>query len=212
MSYDLEEQEKLDLLKAWWARYSMLIVTLVAVVLLASGSWWGWQAYQAYEAKQAMGYFEALDDAARLGGPDSAVRIKAAAATLRSKYPESGYAARAALVAAQALQQQEDMQGAREQLSWLAQQSHHVSLQPVARLHLAALLLDQHEYDEALAQLEDAPAAFAALFADRRGDIFQAKNQHEQARMAWQNAINNLPTDHTLTQIIQLKLDALAGT
>ena len=35
---------------------------------LAWGGWWGAKAYQSHKANQAMGYFEALEDAARLGG------------------------------------------------------------------------------------------------------------------------------------------------
>ncbi|KAG1316595.1 hypothetical protein G6F63_016008 [Rhizopus arrhizus] len=67
MAYDLEEQEKLDAIKAWWARYGTLVVTLFAVVALSWGGWWGWKAYESHRANQAMGYFEALEDAARLG-------------------------------------------------------------------------------------------------------------------------------------------------
>ncbi|MFQ6710724.1 tetratricopeptide repeat protein, partial [Bordetella pertussis] len=81
MAYDLEEQEKLDAIRAWWARYGTLILTLATLVVLAWGGWSGWKAYQNYRANQAMGYFEALEDAARLGGADAATRIKAAAAT-----------------------------------------------------------------------------------------------------------------------------------
>jgi predicted negative regulator of RcsB-dependent stress response len=211
MAYDLEEQEKFDAIKAWWGRYGMLVVTLAAVVALIWGSVWSWKAYQTHRANQAMGYFEALEDAARLGGPDSAVRIKMAAATLRSEYPTTGYAARGALVAAQALQAQNDAQGAREQLEWLAQAPNHLVLQPIARLHLAALLLDQKQYEAALAQLENAPAAFGPLFADRRGDVLQAQGQEEQARAAWESAIKGLPADDAFAQIIQLKIDALNG-
>ena len=60
-----------------------------------------------------MSYFEALEDAARLGTADSVVRIKTAAATLREQYGSTGYAARGALVAAQALLIQKDTDGAR---------------------------------------------------------------------------------------------------
>jgi len=211
MAYDLEEQEQLDAIKAWWARYGMLIIALAAVVALAWGIGWSWKAYQAHRANQAMGYFEALEDAVQLGGPDSPARIKKAAVTLRSEYPTTGYAARGALVAAQALQAQSDLQGAREQLEWLVQQSYHAALQPVARLHLAGLLLDQKQYEAALAQLNNAPEAFAALFADRRGDVLQAQGQRELARAAWQSAIKGLPANDSFAQIIQLKLDALAG-
>lgn len=211
MAYDLEEQEQLDAIKAWWARYGTLVMVLVAAVALAWGGWWGAKAYQAHKANQAMGYFEALEDAARLGGADSAVRIKAAAATLRDQYGSTGYAARGALVAAQALQAQNDIDGARQQLEWLAGQPKNPSMQAVARLRLAGLLLDQKQYDAALGQLNNAPAAFAALFADRRGDILAAQGKREEARAAWQSAIDGLGTANPLTQVVQLKLDALSG-
>lgn len=211
MAYDLEEQEKLDAIKAWWARYGTLVFTLVAVVALAWGGWWSWKAYESHRANQAMGYFEALEDAARLGGADSSVRIKAAAATLREQYPATGYAARGALVAATALQAQKDEAGAREQLEWLAAQGKNPPMQAVARLRLAGMLLDQKQYDAALAQLNNPPAAFAALFADRRGDVLAAQGKHDEARSAWQKAIDGLGTANPLTQVVQLKLDALSG-
>jgi predicted negative regulator of RcsB-dependent stress response len=211
MAYDLEEQEKLDAIKAWWARYGTLVVTLAAAVALAWGGWWSWKAYQAHRANQAMGYFEALEDAARLGGADAAVRIKTAAATLRDEYPATGYATRGALVAAQALQAQKDDAGAREQLEWLAAQGKTPSMQAVARLRLAGMMLDQKQYDAALAQLNSPPPAFAALYADRRGDILAAQGKREEARAAWQSAIDGLGTTNPLTQVVQLKLDALSG-
>ena len=211
MAYDLEEQEKLDAIRAWWARYGTLILTLATLVVLAWGGWSGWKAYQNYRANQAMGYFEALEDAARLGGADAATRIKAAAATLRSDYPATGYAGRGVLIAAQALQSQQDVDGAREQLEWLAAQAKQPALQPVARLRLAGILLDQKQYDAVLAQLNNPPASFAALFADRRGDVLAAQGKRDEARAAWQSAIDGLGTSNPLTQVVQLKLDALSG-
>jgi predicted negative regulator of RcsB-dependent stress response len=211
MAYDLEEQEKLDALRAWWARYGMLVAIVVAVAVLAWGGWTGWQAYRGHVSRQAMGYFEALEDATRLGGADGAARIKAAASTLRQDYPNTGYAARGVLVAAQALQAQNDLQGAREQLEWLAAQAKQPALRPVAKLRLAGLLLDQKQYDAALAQLQDPPPAFAALFADRRGDILAAQGKVQEARAAWQSAIDGLGTANALTPVVRLKLDALSG-
>lgn len=211
MAYDLEEQEKLDAIKAWWARWGTLLLGVATVIVLAWGGHSGWKAYQGYEANKAMGYFEALEDAARLGGADSAGRIKAAADTLRKDYPATGYAGRGALVAATALAAQKDTEGAREQLEWLAAQDKQPGLQPVARLRLAGLLLDQKQYDAALAQLNNPPASFAALYADRRGDILAAQGKRDEARTAWQQAVDGLGTANPLTQAVQLKLDALTG-
>jgi predicted negative regulator of RcsB-dependent stress response len=215
MAYDLEEQEKLDALKAWWDRYGTLTLSVITVVVLAVAGWRGYQGYQGYRANQAMGYFEALEDAARgvngPGGTDAATRIKAAADTLSTEYAGTAYAARGALIAAQALVEQKDYDGARRQLEWLAARKDQPALQPVARLRLAGVLLDQKQYDQALAQLTDPPAAFAALYADRRGDILAAQGKRDDARAARQSALAAMPAGAPLMQIVQLKLDALSG-
>jgi predicted negative regulator of RcsB-dependent stress response len=49
------------------------------------------------------------------------------------------------------------------------------------------------------------------LYADRRGDILAAQGKREEARAAWQSAIDGLGTANPLTQVVQLKLDALSG-
>lgn len=211
MAYDLEEQEQFDAFKAWWAKYGTLVISLVAAALLVWGGFSAWKAYQSHRANQAMGYFEALEDAARLGGADSTVRIKAAASTLRGDYPASAYTGRAVLVASDALLTQNDPDGAREQLTWLVGQSQHAALQPLAKVRLAGILLDQKKYDEALAQLDAPPASFVALFSDRRGDILAEQGKNSEARKAWQAALDKLGPADPLKQIVQLKLDALSG-
>jgi predicted negative regulator of RcsB-dependent stress response len=211
MAYDLEEQEKLDAIKAWWGRYGVAVTALAVVAASATAGWSGWKAYQGYRANQAMGYFEALEDAARAGGPEALARIKAASETLRKDYGASGYTTRGVLIAGQALAAQKDFDGARAQYEWLATQNGEQALRPVGRLRLAGLLLDQKQYDQALAQLANPPAPFAALYADRRGDILAAQGKREDAKAAWQSALSSAGADLALTQIIQLKLDALNG-
>ncbi|HEY9572171.1 MAG TPA: tetratricopeptide repeat protein [Pusillimonas sp.] len=210
MAYDLEEQEKLDALRAWWERYGTLCAVLVFVVVAAIVGWRGWQWYQGHQASQAMGYFEALEGAAGQKGDDAVARIKAASQTLRSDFAKSGYTPRGVLVAAQALQARSDLDGAREQLEWLVKNSSDAALIPLAKLRLAGVLLEQKQYDQALAQLNDAPAPFAGLYADRRGDILLAQGKTADARSAWESALKALGAD-PVAQIIQLKIDALGG-
>ena len=119
MAYDLEEQEKIDALKAWWERYGTFSMVLVLAVVAAFAGWRGWQWYSSHQAGQAMGYYEALETAAGQQGDDAVARIKAASAALRKDYAGSGYASRGVLVAAWALQERQDLDGAREQLEWL---------------------------------------------------------------------------------------------
>ncbi|PLC54879.1 hypothetical protein CR155_05320 [Pollutimonas nitritireducens] len=210
MAYDLEEQEKLDALRAWWERYGTICAVIVFVIVAGIAGWRGWQWYDGHRAGQAMGYFEALENAAAQEGDDAVARIKAASTTLRGDFSGSGYTTRGVLVAAQALQERNDLDGAREQLEWLIQNSADVALVSLARLRLAGVLLDQKQYEPALAQLTDAPAGFEGLYADRRGDILLAQGKIAEAKTAWENALKELGSD-PVAQIVRLKIDALGG-
>lgn len=211
MAYDLEEQEKIEALKAWWNRYGTASMALLLAIAVAFAGWRGWQWYQSHQAEQAMGYYEALEVAAGQQGPDAVTRIKAASKALRDDYARSGYTARGVLVAAWALQQRKDLDGAREQLEWLVNDQSAPAFQAVARLRLAGVLLTQNQYAPAMAQLQGSvPDGFSALYADRRGDILAAQGQRKEARQAWTDALKALGTDPA-AQIVQLKIDALDG-
>lgn len=209
-AYDLEEQEKLDALRAWWDRYGTLVAVAVFVIVAAIVGWRGWQWYQNHQATQAMGYFEALQSAAAQEGEDSVARIQAASETLREKFSGSGYASRGVLVAAAALIDRGRLDAAREQLQWLAASKEDPALAALARLRLAGVLLEQQQYDQALAQLADPPASFEALYDDRRGDILLAQGKIAEARAAWQRALGAFGAE-PIAQIVQLKIDAIAG-
>ena len=210
MAYDLEEQEQIDQLRAWWSKYGTLVSTGLLIAVIILGGWRGWQWYQNHQSGQARGYFEALEEATRQTGDESVARINAAMKTLRDEYAATDYAARGALVASAALQTRDQIPAARAQLEWLAQ-SKNIALVPVAKLRLAGLLVDQKEYEAALAQLKDAPAAFAGLFDDRRGDILAAQGKGSEARDAWKKALEALGPASPLAPVVKLKIDALGA-
>ena len=79
MAYDLDEQEQLDQLRAWWAKYGTMVLTVLVVAMAALGGWRGWQWYETSKSVQARGYFEALEEAGRQQGDESIARINAAA-------------------------------------------------------------------------------------------------------------------------------------
>ena len=156
-----------------------------------------------------MSYFEALEDAARLGTADSVVRIKTAAATLREQYGSTGYAARGAGGGPGPA----DPEGyGRARAARMAGRPEQEPVHAIRRAPApGGSAADQKQYDAALTQLNSPPPAFAALFADRRGDILAAQGKRDEARAAWQSAIDGLGTANPLTQVVQLKLDALSG-
>lgn len=206
MAYDLEEQEQIAQIKAWWDKYGTWTLSLLSLALLAILGWQGLNWYDNSQASQARGYYDALERASKQSGPDSASRIQAAMGTLEKEFPKTDYAARAALMASDALSVAGQKQAAQAPLNWLVG-SQHKALVPVAQLRLAGLLLDEGKYDAALAQVSSPPASFKALFADRRGDILAAQGKKADAVKAWREAIDLLGPSNALTNVVQLKID-----
>jgi predicted negative regulator of RcsB-dependent stress response len=207
MAYDLEEQEQLATIKAWWERWGNLVLTTVTVVLLAIAAFNGWRWYERHEAGNAGVLYEEFVGA--LDGTDVG-RKKELAGTLIERYGRTVYAPMAALQIAKVNFEAGDMGAARAQLRWVIDKSGHAELVQIARLRLAGILLDEKAHDEALKLLSgDVPEALLASFADRRGDVLMAMGKAEDARAAYEEALGKAGAQHPMRQIIQLKLDAL---
>lgn len=226
MAYDLEEQEQLASLKAWWEKYGNFILTLVTLVLLAFAAWNGWRWYQRNDAAQAAPLYDQLVKAAepkvqadlkgpeqKPGAPADLAKAREIAGTLMEKHSRSAYATMAALQVARLNYEAGDAAAARAQLSWVIDKSKQPEFIPVARVRLAGVLLDEKNYDEALKVLgAEVPPAYAVAVADRRGDVLLAQNKIDEARTAWRDALAKADPQHPLRNLIQLKLDALPPT
>ena len=207
MAYDLEEQEQLASIKAWWDRWGNLVLTAVTVVLLAIAAFNGWRWYERHEAGNAAVLYDEFVGA--LEGADLG-RKKELAGTLIERYGRTVYAPMAALLIAKVNLEAGDTGAARAQLRWVIDKSGHPELVQIARLRLAGVLLDEKAYDEALQLLAgEVPEALAASFADRRGDVLMAMGKAEEARGAYKEALDKAGGQHPMRPIIQLKLDAL---
>jgi predicted negative regulator of RcsB-dependent stress response len=206
--YDLEEQEKIDALKYWWKRNGKAVmVGAVAFVLVLFGVQ-GWRSWQRSQTEAAATLFDAVVTAA--GAKDKDVKkIVAAAKAVEDGYPNSGYAPRAAFVAAKAAADANDRATSKEQLEWAANHASEPQLKEMARLRLAGVLADDKHYDDALAQLAQvSDAKFAALAAALKGDILVAQGKLADARKAYK-AVLDAPGGGQIHQITQTKLDAL---
>jgi predicted negative regulator of RcsB-dependent stress response len=207
MAYDLEEQEQLASIKAWWERWGNLVLTAVTVVLLAIAAFNGWRWYERHEAGNAGVLYEEF--VGSLDGTDVA-RKKELAGTLIERYGRTVYAPMAALQIAKINLEAGDKGAAAAQLRWVIDKSGHPELVQIARLRLVGVLLDEKAHDEALKLLSgDVPEALAASFADRRGDVLMAMGKVEEARVAYTEALDKAGGQHPMRPIIQLKLDAL---
>ena len=210
MASDLQEQEQLDELKAWWAKYGNLILTVTTVVLLAFAAYNGWRWYQRGQAEEAAGVYAELE---RAMAARETERVSTLSSTLTGKYGRTAYGPMAALQAARWYAENGDSAGAKTRLQWVIERADSPEVVAIARVRLAGVLLDEKQFDEGLKVLDGASATIhATAIADRRGDILFAQNKIDEARAAYRDALAKAAAEHPLRQIIQLKLDALPAT
>ncbi len=210
MAYDLEEQEQLAEMKAWWNKYGNFILTVITIVLLGFAAYNGWQWYQREQASQAAGVYGQLEKAMAARDAD---KVGAFAEMLTAKYGSTAYASMAALQAARLQAEAGKVDRARESLQWVIDKSSQAELKAIAQVRLAGVLLDEKKYDEALKVLAgDVPAVQVTAVADRRGDVLVAQGKLDEARAAYTEALAKADAQHPLRQLIQLKLDALPAS
>ncbi|MDR0735885.1 MAG: tetratricopeptide repeat protein, partial [Zoogloeaceae bacterium] len=184
-AYDLEEQEQVENLKAWWKQYGNLAVGCVCALALAVAGWTAWNGHQARQAAQSGEIYAALQQAI---GKNDSVQVRGLTGELTDKYGNTSYASMGVLLAARHAIGAGDAKTARAQFAWVVEHGKD-EFADIARLRLAGLLLDEHEYDEAMKWLARPPAAaFAASYAELRGDVFLAQEKVAEAKAAWQEA------------------------
>ena len=206
---DLQEQEQLDDLKAFWKQYGNLITWVITACLLAFAGWnaWGW--YQRDQATKASAMFDELDKAAVAGEADKVDRIFN---DLKDRYGRTVFAEQGGLLAARVQFDKGQADAAKASLAWVADNAAEDEYRSVARLRLAGLQLDAKQYDAALKTLDaDSAKPFAALVADRRGDVLLAQGKSAEARTAYQAAWKAMGDKVDYRRLIEAKLTALGA-
>ncbi len=197
---DLQEQEQLDNLKAFWAKWGTLISSVVTLVLLAFAGWNAWNWYLRDQGLKASVLFENIEQAVDAKEIDKAARL---AAEMQARFAKSTYSGQASLLVAQQL----DAEKALPLLQWVAGQGSPVELRDLAQLRLAGLHLEAKRFAEAetaLAAIKS--AAFAALVADRRGDLAVLQKDTAKARDHYSKAYQGMEAELPYRRLIESKL------
>jgi len=210
---DLEEQEQLDELKAFWKKYGNLVTWLLVAALGSYAAWNGWNWYQRDQAVKAGSMYDQLDKAAQAGDVDQTTRVFA---DMKSRFAGTAFTEQGGLLTAKLQFEKGKVDDALATLTWVEANATEAEYQTIARLRAAGVLLDQKKYDEALKRLDaivlkDGSAEFGALVSDRRGDVLMAQGKAEDAKAAYNKAWTAMDSKVDYRRLIEAKLTALGA-
>jgi len=216
MPLDLEEQEQLDQLKAFWQKYRNLITGVVTVALFAYAAYSGYQWWRNSQAMEASKLYETMVGAIARGDKDQTLR---AADDLQKDFASTPYAPMASLIAARIASDAGDSAKALDYLRWAAKNASNDGYLALAKMRLVSQLIEQgvdKDFAEADQILKDKPVVgFEALWLERRGDWYLAQQKNAEAKASYQDAWKKLDQAKEFPEearrLLKVKLDAVGG-
>ncbi len=211
-AYDLEEQERIAALKDWWDKWGTWIYLALTAFFLGVAGTQGWKYYQAKQSVEAEALFMSVQKVAQeITVNKEWKKLSDAAVALAEKYPRTFYATDVQLMAAKAAFDGGDLEQAKKHLQWVVEKGRE-SHRSIARIRLAAVLVDEKKYDDALKALAlITDVGFESMVADLKGDIYAVQGRRDEARAAYEVAVNKAEHRSPLKSISQAKLDAFGG-
>lgn len=205
---DLEEQEQLEQLKAFWGQYGNAITWGLVLILVVFASWNALQYWQRNQAAQAAALY---DEVERSVGSGDSSKMQRAFDEMKTRFPSTPYAQQAALLLAKAAMQSNKLDEAKGALRWASEQGKDSALGTIARLRLSSVLLEAKEFDEAIKVLQSDPvdAEFLAVVQDRRGDVLTAQGDRAAAIESYKKAYTGSAAKPDLQRLVRIKLNAL---
>jgi len=216
MPLDLEEQEQLDQLKAFWQKYRNLITGVLTVVLFAYSAYSGYGWWRNSQALEASKLYETMVSAIAKGDKDQTLR---AADDLQKDFSRTPYAAMSSLIAARIAADAGDSTKAISYLRWAAKNASNDGYLALAKLRLVTQLIEQggeKDFAEADQILKETPiTGFEALCLERRGDWYLAQKKNAEARKSYEDAWKTLNQAKEFPEearrLLKVKLDAVGG-
>jgi predicted negative regulator of RcsB-dependent stress response len=183
------EDQQIAAIKKWWKENGASLLLGLGIGVGALLGWREYLAYQTNHSAEASDLYQAVQMQVSSNRLDDAHISKAD--LIRNDFSDTPYAALVSMSQAKYEYEHGEIESALMHLRWASDNSTETDVQHVAKLRLARILIAQKKYDEAEAILLGShPAGFTAGYEELKGDLYLAKGEIAQARVAYDKAIN----------------------
>lgn len=186
-----------------WERYGRLFIIGSLIILIAFTGIQGYGLYLSRQSEKASIIYDHMLTSIREKQFD---KVGSQAQDLVAHYAKTPYGPLAALMLARLAFDEKNLDKAIEHLRFAMNASDKGPVQHVARVRLARVLGAKQKYDEALTVLnpKKRPEGYITLYEEAKGDIYTLKNEPENARIAYDTALQAAPPGAPVTPL-QLK-------
>ena len=210
MRDDLEQQEQMQNLKAFWKANGKWITSSLTLLFLIVGSINGWKLWNNYNKEKASKILTNLEKNIEAQNTDIALRLYQ---EISEDYPNTLQAGLAGLLIAKSLVSD----GQREKaVSILDELTRNAQVKWLAIIRLSTILLDLNRPGEVIEIIpEIIPDHWAGIVVDRRGDAFAIMGDFESAKKDWLRALsfyNANPSNQDVTRFISRKLATIEAS
>ena len=193
MSTYLSDDEQAEALKKWWKENAVSIIVGAGLGFGIIFGWQGWQMFQTSQGEAASQLYAQIEQATKSGAD-----FDNTATQLKADYAGTAYASYAAMQQAKVAYKAGNPDRARSELEWVMANAPDPVLVDLARLRLAALLVDQQQYDAAKEIIAAAGTFMKGDFEQLQGDIARAQGDKAVALAAYHAAASSGVTDMRL--------------
>ena len=182
------EEQQVEAVKKWLKENTSSLLIGLAIGGFSLGGWNFYQQSQYQHSVEASDMYVSVVAQAEVNTSNDLDLT--AVDKLQAGYIDTPYAALSAMVVANHEVANGNNEQAASRLQWVVDNAIDEEIAYVAQLRLARLMIAQEKYDEANVLLSAKHStAFDALYEELKGDMFVAKGELEQARIAYDKAI-----------------------
>jgi predicted negative regulator of RcsB-dependent stress response len=210
MAFDtLDEHEQGEAVRKWLGENGTSILVGIGLGLLLIFGFQQWRTRQVRHMAEASAQYEAYGVALDAKNNDGVANTLV---KLQKDYGDSVYAVLASLRSAAAAVERNDEAAALAAAEWAHAHSKDDALKTLSALRLARLKLSGGKFDEAIALIDGAPkVGFQSQLAELRGDVLAAQGKRDEARAAFQAAIDALDAQSPNRGTLEMKRDDLVA-
>ncbi len=207
-NYETEEQQ-VEAIKKWWSENFKMVIVFAVIGLGGIVGVQQWKESQVVKAQTAS---EEYDHILQVVGDKKEELISQQVETMLSEYPDYNYAALSAMLEAKQMIEANKLAEAEVKLKWVIDNDNASNLQHISRVRLASIMSAQGKNEEALKVLNVEQGKFKASYLEVKGDILVALKRVDEARSAYDQALEAYAAIGANAQILRVKRNDLGSS